>query len=55
MHGMLNVLLNSPELLKGPIAIRKNKAILCDNPMDILKLGITSNIPNKTLPHLRVR
>ncbi len=55
MHGWLNVLLNSPEVLKGPIAIRKNKAILCTNPSDILKLGITSNIPMKTLPHLRAR
>lgn len=55
MHGMLDILLNNPELLKGPIAVRKNKAILCTNPMDILKLGITSNIPTKTLPHLRAR
>ncbi len=55
MHGWLNVLLNSPEVLKGPIAIRKDKAIMCTNPNDILKLGITSNIPTKTLPHLRAR
>ncbi len=55
MHGWLNILLNSPEVLKGPIAIIKNKAILCINPNDILKLGITSNIPTKTLPHLRAR
>lgn len=55
MHGWLNVLLNSPQVLKGPIAIRKNKAILCTNPNDILKLGLSSNIPNKVLPHLRAR
>ncbi len=55
MHGWLNVLLNSPQVLKGPIAIRKNKAILCTNPNDILKLGISSNIPTKPLPHLRAR
>lgn len=55
MHGMLNILLNSPELLKGPIAIRKNKAILCNNPMDILKLGLSTNMPVKMLPHLRAR
>lgn len=55
MHGMLDILLNTPEILKGPIAIRKNKAILCTNPLDILKLGLTSNIPMKTLPHLRAR
>lgn len=55
MHGMLNVLLNSPELLKGPVAIRNGKAILCTNPTDILKLGATAQIREKQLPHLRAR
>ena len=53
MHGWLNVLLNSPEILKGPIAIRMHKAILCTNPNDILRLGVGSNIHSKKLPHLR--
>ena len=55
MHGWLNVLLISPQILKGPIAIIKNKAILCTNPMDILKLGVATNNVSKTLPHLRTR
>ena len=52
MHGWMNILLNSPELLRGPIAISHNKALLCVNPNDILKLGQTTNIPTKKLPHL---
>jgi len=52
MHGWMNVLLNSPELIRGPIAITHGKALLCDNPNDILKLGKTTNSPTKRLPHL---
>jgi arsenate reductase-like glutaredoxin family protein len=52
MHGYMNILLNSPELLRGPIAITRGKALLCDNPYDILKLGKSTNIPSKKLPHL---
>ncbi len=52
MHGWLDILLNSPELLRGPIAITQGKALLCENPFDILKLGKTTNIPLKKLPHL---
>ena len=52
MHGYMNILLNSPELLRGPIAITRGKALICENPYDILKLGKTTNSPNKTLPHL---
>lgn len=52
MHGYMNILLNSPELLRGPIAITHGKALLCENPNDILKLGITTNSPSKRLPHL---
>jgi arsenate reductase-like glutaredoxin family protein len=52
MHGFMNILLNSPELLRGPIAITRGKALLCENPNDILKLGKTTNIPSKKLPHL---
>lgn len=52
MHGYMNILLNSPELLRGPIAITRGKALICENPYEILKLGKTTNIPAKTLPHL---
>ena len=52
MDGWLNVLLNTPTLLKGPIAISKKNAVLCSNSTDILKLGISNNSPSKRLPHL---
>ena len=52
MDGYMNILLNSPELLRGPIAITRGKALICENPYDILKLGKTTNLPVKTLPHL---
>ena len=52
MDGYMNILLNSPELLRGPIAITRGKALICENPYDILKLGKTTNTPAKILPHL---
>ena len=55
MHGWLNILLNSPEMIKGPIAIANRKAVICENPNDILKLGLSTNTPSKKLPHLRRR
>lgn len=32
------LLMNNPDLLRSPIAIRGNKAILLDNPTDIFKI-----------------
>jgi arsenate reductase (glutaredoxin) len=37
-EGWLNILVKYPHLIKSPIAIFKNKAILCKTPTDILKL-----------------
>lgn len=37
-EGWLNILANYPYLIKAPIAIYKNRAILCNTPSDILKL-----------------
>lgn len=37
-EGWLNILVRNPHLVKCPIAIFKNKAILCQTPSDILKL-----------------
>lgn len=34
----LNVLKNNPSLIKSPIAVSGNKAILCQTPTDIYKL-----------------
>lgn len=33
------VLINNPDLLRAPIAIKGNRAVLCNTPSDILKLG----------------
>lgn len=35
----LDILRNSPELLKAPIAVMNGKAILCTSPKDIYKLA----------------
>jgi len=37
-EGWLNILTKYPYLIKAPIAIRKNKAILCTSPKDIYKV-----------------
>lgn len=37
-ESWLNILVRYPHLIKSPIAIFKNKAILCKTPTDILKL-----------------
>lgn len=37
-EGWLNILVRYPHLVKCPIAIFKNRAILCQTPSDILKL-----------------
>ena len=34
----IKVLKNNPELMKSPIAVKGNKAILCESPTDIYKL-----------------
>ncbi|HFB99230.1 MAG TPA: glutaredoxin [Phaeodactylibacter sp.] len=34
----LMVIANNPELIKAPIAVRGNRAVLCNNPTDIYKL-----------------
>ena len=37
-EGWLNILTRNPHLLKAPIAIKKNKAVLCITPNIILEL-----------------
>lgn len=34
----LNVVMNNPELIRSPIAIKGNKALFLDNPSDILRI-----------------
>ena len=35
----LEILVKNPDLIKAPIAVYDGKAILCENPQDILKLS----------------
>ncbi len=37
-QGWLNILMKNPDLIKAPIVVQGNKAILCNNPNDILQL-----------------
>ena len=37
-EGWLAVIKNNPTLLRSPIAIKGNKAVMCDSPTDILRL-----------------
>lgn len=37
-EGWINVLRYNPELIKAPIALRGNKAIVCHSPTDIYRL-----------------
>lgn len=38
-EGWLNVIMQHPYLIKAPIAITSNAAMLCLKPTDVLKLG----------------
>ena len=40
MQGWLDILLNSPSIVKAPIAISNKRAVLCTKPTDILKLPL---------------
>lgn len=55
MSGWLEVLTNNPHLLKAPIAVYHNRAILCRKPTDILRLEVNSIGSFKVPPHLRPR
>ncbi len=37
-ESWINVLQKNPQLLKAPIAVRGNRAIICESPTDIYKL-----------------
>jgi len=54
MNGYLQVLMHYPHLLRAPIAIYNGKAVLCQTPTDIFKLGVAAQTSTeKILPHLR--
>jgi hypothetical protein len=48
------VIAHNPHLLKAPIAIFNGRAVLCQTPTDLFKLGVKpKNESEKALPHLR--
>ncbi len=53
MNGYLEVLNHNPQLLKAPVAICNGRAVLCETPTDLFKLGATRQSDDKVLPHLR--
>jgi arsenate reductase len=40
----LNVIINNPSLLKAPIAVRGDRAIMCSNATDIYKLTVGESV-----------
>lgn len=52
MNGWLDILAKNPQILRAPIAIFHDNAIICHKPTDLLKLK-TKSSTGKTLPHLR--
>jgi len=40
-RDLLEILYQNPQLVKGPIGVLENNAVLCDNPGDILRLDQT--------------
>lgn len=51
MDGWMQVLVNNAYLIRGPIVIYNNHAILCNTPTDIMKLKPKEN--EKPMPHLK--
>lgn len=43
----LEVLYQNPQLVKGPIGVLENHAVLCDDPKDILRLDQTPQAEKK--------
>ena len=55
MTGWLDVLAKNPHMLKAPIVIYRNRAVLCQKPSDVLTLQnhSSSSGVERRLPHLR--
>ncbi len=55
MNGWLDVLMHYPHLIAAPIAIYNGRAVLCQTPTDIFKIGVkpAARSAERVLPHLR--
>lgn len=38
-EDILNIIIRNPDIIRAPIAIRGKRAVFCENPTDILRLG----------------
>jgi arsenate reductase (glutaredoxin) len=47
-QDFLEIVFQNPQLVKGPIGILQNKAVLCDDPADILHLDYTPGAEKKS-------
>lgn len=47
-QDFLEIIFQNPQLVKGPIGILQNKAVLCDDPADILHLDYTPGAEKKS-------
>ena len=47
-NDFLEILYQNPQLVKGPIGVLENHAVLCDNPTDILRLDHAPQAEKKT-------
>jgi arsenate reductase (glutaredoxin) len=47
-QDFLEILFQNPQLVKGPIGILHNKAVICSNQTDILKLDLTPGAEKKS-------
>lgn len=45
---LLEILYQNPQLVKGPIGVLENNAVLCDDPADILRLDNTPQAEKKS-------
>ena len=49
-EGWISVLKHNPQMIKHPIAVRGNKAVLCCTPTDIYRLVENHNRPLNRIP-----
>lgn len=47
-QDFLEIIFQNPQLVKGPIGVLHNKAVLCDHPTDILHLDLTPGAEKKS-------
>jgi arsenate reductase len=39
-EDILNIIIRNPDIIRAPIAMRGKTAVFCENPTDVLRLGV---------------